>query len=105
MTIAELKRRVAAEVAKIELLEGRRMLDTLWRVSVSAGFASALCALALKLVGPHLGGGWASDALEVAGGLVLAVVSGYAAMRLLKVEELSTVASLVASLGRRLTGA
>jgi putative peptidoglycan lipid II flippase len=86
-------------------LEGRRMLNTLWRVSAAAAFASFLCAAALRLVGPHVPAGWLGDAMEVAGGLLLALVSGYAAMKALKVEELGTVASLAASLRRRLIGA
>jgi putative peptidoglycan lipid II flippase len=86
-------------------LEGRRMLNTLWRVSVAAAFASLLCAVALRLVGPHIVGGWMGDAAEVAGGLVLALVSGYAAMKVLRVEELGTVEGLAASLRRRLGGA
>ena len=85
-------------------LEGRRMLTTLWRVSVAAALASLLCALALRLVGPHLAGGWVGGALEVLGGLVLALVSGYAAMKALRVQELGTVEELVASLRRRKTG-
>jgi putative peptidoglycan lipid II flippase len=86
-------------------LEGRRMLNTLWRVSVAAAFASLLCAVALRLAGPHLPGGWVGDALAVAGGLLLAFATGYAGMKALRVEELATVESLAISLRRRLTGA
>jgi putative peptidoglycan lipid II flippase len=86
-------------------LEGRRMLNTLWRVTVSAAFAALLCAIALRLAGPHLPPGWAGDALEVAGGLVLALASGYAAMKVFRVEELGTVESLASSLLRRVTRA
>ena len=85
-------------------LEGRRLVNTFWRVGLAAGIAAALCAVALKLVGPRLGGGWAGEALEVSGGLVIALASGYAAMRVLKVEELSTVTGLAAALKRRITG-
>ena len=60
--------------------------------------------MALKLVGPRLGGGWGGEALEVSGGLVIALASGYSAMRVLKVEELSTVTGLAAALKRRITG-
>jgi putative peptidoglycan lipid II flippase len=82
-------------------LEGRRLLNTLWRVTASAAFAALLCAIALRLVGPHVPQGWAGDALEVAGGLVLALVSGYGAMKVFRVEELGTVESLVSSLLQR----
>jgi hypothetical protein len=74
-------------------------------VSAAAAFASLLCAVALRLVGPHLTGGWRGDAAAVAGGLLLALVSGYAVMKALRVEELGTVEGLAASLRRRLTGA
>jgi putative peptidoglycan lipid II flippase len=83
-------------------LEGRRMINTLWRVSAAAGAAVALCALGLRLTGVPAGPGAA--ALQVAGGMVVALAAGYGAMRLLKVEELATVESLAASVRRRVTG-
>jgi putative peptidoglycan lipid II flippase len=86
-------------------LEGRRMLNTLWRVSLASAFAALLCAVALRWVAPHLTPGWMANAAVVAGGLVLALLAGYAAMKALRVEELATVESLAAALGRRLMGA
>jgi putative peptidoglycan lipid II flippase len=86
-------------------LEGRRIWNTLWRVTAAAAFAALLCAVALRLAGPRLPGGWTGDALAVGGGLALALASGYGAMQVLRVEELGTVESLASSLLRRVTRA
>ena len=89
---------------RVGLLEGRRMANTLARVSVAAAVAAGLCAIFVRLIAPHLPHGWTGAAVEVAGGMVLALVSGYAAMRVLRVEELATVESLIGSLRRRVSG-
>jgi putative peptidoglycan lipid II flippase len=83
-------------------LEGRRMLNTLWRVSAAAAVATLPCAVGLALVGPP-SGAWAA-ALQVFAGMAVALGVGYGAMRLLRVEELATVQSLAFAMRRRLTG-
>ena len=83
-------------------LEGRRMFNTLWRVGAAAGVAVLLCAAGLRLLGPPTGP--AAAALQVAGGLVVAGVAGYLAMKVLKVEELGAVETLATTLVRRVTG-
>jgi putative peptidoglycan lipid II flippase len=85
-------------------LEGTRMLNTLWRVSVAAGLACLATVLLLRLLDPHLPGGIRGDAIAVAVGGVVALGVGYGAMRLLRVEELSTVEALFAALRARVTG-
>ncbi len=84
-------------------LEGRRMLNTLWRVGTAAALATLPCGVGLRLAG-HAGGGAALAAVEVVGGLILAAAAGYGAMKALKVEELATIETLVGSLRRRLAG-
>jgi hypothetical protein len=71
-------------------------------VAAGAGIATALCGVGLRLVGPA--GSLAEAAAQVAGGMLVAGVAGYAAMRLMKVEELATLESLAASLARRFRG-
>ncbi len=83
-------------------LEGRRMLNTLWRVSAAASLAALLCAAALRWMGDGGRGNLAAEAATVASLLSLALAAGYAAMRLLRVEELATVEQLARSLARRL---
>jgi putative peptidoglycan lipid II flippase len=88
---------------RVGLLEGRRMANTLLRVGVAAAVASGLCAIALRLVSHHLPHGWIGHALAVVGAMVLALISGYGAMRVLRVEELATVETLIASLLTRVS--
>jgi len=85
-------------------LEGRRMLNTLWRVSAAASLAALLAAGALRWLGAGARGSVAVEAAAVTGLLALAVAAGYAAMRLLRVEELATVEQLVRSAARRVLG-
>jgi len=85
-------------------LEGRRMLNTLWRVGAAASLAALLVAGVLRWLGDGARGGLATEAAAVAGLLALAVAAGWAAMRWLQVEELATVEQLVRSAARRLRG-
>ena len=85
-------------------LEGGRMLDTVWRVAVAAGLGGALCVVALRWLGDAGRGGLIVEAAVVAGGLLLASVAGYGAMKVLGVAELATVERLAGSLLRRLSG-
>jgi putative peptidoglycan lipid II flippase len=85
-------------------LEGRRMLNTLWRVAAAAAVAALPCAGALRWLGGAGRGGLGAEAGLVAGLLTLALATGYAAMRLLRVEELASVEQLARSLGRKLRG-
>ncbi|MBI1797039.1 MAG: murein biosynthesis integral membrane protein MurJ [Candidatus Eisenbacteria bacterium] len=85
-------------------LEGRRMANTLWRVSAAAAVASVASVLALRALAGRLPGGIRGDAIEVALGLALALGVGYVAMRVLRVEELATVEALIGSLRRRIKG-
>ncbi len=92
-----LRRRVGA-------LEGRRMLNTLWRVSAAASLAALLGATALRWLGDGGRGNLAAEAGAVALMLSLTLAAGYGAMRLLRVEELATVEQMARSLTRRLFG-
>jgi putative peptidoglycan lipid II flippase len=85
-------------------LEGRRMLNTLWRVGLAATLATFCCAVALRAARPLLGHGWLPETLEVAGGMLLAAATGLLAMKLLRVEELATLGGLAAAARRRLAG-
>ena len=85
-------------------LEGGRMLNTLWRVSAAAALAAVVSGLALRALGGAGHGNPFAQAGIVAGLLALALGVGYAAMKLLRVEELATVEQLTRSLGRRLRG-
>ena len=84
-------------------LDAGRMLRTLARVGVAAAFGGLLCAGGLLTMGdgPRP---WLVEAAVVIGGFVLAVVAGYGAMKLLRVEELSAVEDLVRTLRRRIAG-
>ena len=72
-------------------LEGRRMLDTLGRVLTSSAVALAPCAFVLAWLGERWHRGAAYEAATVAAGAVVAVVIGYAGMRVLRVEELGAL--------------
>jgi putative peptidoglycan lipid II flippase len=85
-------------------LEGRRMLNTAWRVAAAAAVAALPCAILVRVADARLGTGTMVAALEVGVGALVAGAVGYGAMRLLKVEELSTVNALVGAIRRRLIG-
>lgn len=85
-------------------LEGRRMLNTAWRVAVAAGIAALPCAILVRIADARLGTGTLVAALEVVAGALLALGVGYGAMRVLKVEELSTVEALAGAIRRRMIG-
>ena len=85
-------------------LEGGRMLNTLWRVSAAASLAAVVSALALRGLGDTGHAHPVAQAGMVAALLALALGVGYAAMKVLRVEELATVEQLVRSVTRRLRG-
>lgn len=80
-------------------LEGRRLASTVARVAMASAAIGAVCWALLAAVGP--GRTLASQALVVVAGLALGALGGWGALRLLRVEELSTVEALAAGLGRR----
>ena len=67
------------------------MLDTLGRVLTSSAVALAPCAFVLAWLGERWHRGAAYEAATVAAGAVVAVVIGYAGMRVLRVEELGAL--------------
>ena len=89
---------------RVGRLEGRRMLNTLWRVTAASLIAALPCAVGLALAAGRWERGTIAAAIEVLAGLLVALAVGYGAMRLLRVEELATVEALGAALRRRLTG-
>ena len=90
--------------ARIGSLDGRRTLDTLARVSLAAAIAVAPCALALWWSADRWHRGAVSEAIVVLAGLVVSLGIGIGAMKLLRVQELETFASLLGTLRRRVTG-
>jgi putative peptidoglycan lipid II flippase len=89
---------------RIGLLEGRRILSTVLRVALASGLVGAACAAALWALGPAWHRGLVSEGAVVLGGFGFAAGAGWLLMRLLRVEELAAVESLVRSLARRLRG-
>jgi putative peptidoglycan lipid II flippase len=87
---------------RIGRIEGRRMLRTLARVGLASALAVLPCAIGLRALGPAARGGLAVEALVVAVAGLLCLGLGYAAMRLLRVEELGSLEQLARALGRRL---
>jgi putative peptidoglycan lipid II flippase len=85
-------------------LEGRRMLQTLARVGLSALVAVLICAAALARLDGRWHHGFVPEGLTVAGALVVALSVGYGAMKLLRVEELAALESLIRGLAGRLRG-
>lgn len=85
-------------------LGGSRMANTLWRVSAAAAIACGLCVVMLRVLGPRVPAGPVGDAILVVAGFALAVGTGWAAMRALRVEELAVVEELARSARRRLGG-
>ena len=85
-------------------LEGRRMFATLARVLAASAAALTPCALGLALLGERWHGGAAMEALTVGAGAVVALVLGYAALRLLRVEELGAVEETTRAIRARLGG-
>lgn len=83
-------------------LGGRRVLDTVARVTVSAGVVALAVALALAFLHESWRRGFVVEALIVAGALALAVGVGYLAMKLLRVEELAALETLLRRLWAKL---
>jgi putative peptidoglycan lipid II flippase len=89
---------------RVGMLEGRRMLGTLVRVGLGSAAFGLVCALGLRALGERWHQGFVRESATVAAGLVVALVIGTIAMRLMRVEELGTVGSLLVSIRRRLFG-
>jgi putative peptidoglycan lipid II flippase len=89
---------------RVGVLDGRRMLGTLARVTLAAALACGACAIAMRFLGERWHGGLAREAATTLGGALLALVVGYGAMKVLRVEELATVEDLARGLVRRLRG-
>jgi putative peptidoglycan lipid II flippase len=89
---------------RVGLLEGRRMAATVLRVTVAAAAIGGACAGLLAVWGPRWHRGFGPEALAVGAAALIAAAGGYAAMRVLRVEELATVEALVVSIRRRLIG-
>jgi putative peptidoglycan lipid II flippase len=83
-------------------LEGGRMLRSVLRVLLASAGLAAACFAMLAAIGPRWHHGFLPEALTVSAGVVVAAGGGYALMKLLRVEELSVVEGMLASLGRRL---
>jgi putative peptidoglycan lipid II flippase len=89
---------------RIGPLGGRRMLQSLVRVSLAGIVMLAVCALLLLVLGDSWTRSLPAAALLVAGSLLLGLAVTYLAMRALGVEELAAVDDLARSLRSRLTG-
>jgi putative peptidoglycan lipid II flippase len=85
-------------------LEGARMLATFVKVLIAAGIASGLCAVGVAWWGGAAPSGWIGEAIVVAAGLAVAALVGAGLMKLLRVEELGALESILGSVRRRLTG-
>ncbi len=83
-------------------LEGRRMLDTLLRVLAASVVIAAVCGAPLLWLGGRWHRGSGPEGVAVAAGLLIALVAGYGAMKLLGVEELHVVESLARSVRGRI---
>jgi putative peptidoglycan lipid II flippase len=89
---------------RIGLLEGRRITGTVMRVGLAGGLAALFCGAGLVMLGGRWHGGVVPEGLVVGGGLVVAVLVNYTAMKLLRVEELNALDDLVRALKARLGG-
>lgn len=84
-------------------IEGTRILVTAVRVLLASAAVCALLAALLAWLGPRWHTGVVAEGLTVAGAIALAVLLGWPALRLARVEELSTLSELGRSLARRVT--
>ena len=82
----------------------RRMLDTFGRVLLAAALGVVPVLAGLALLGDSWHGRIVVELLVVAGGLLLALGTGYAAMKALRVAELATVEDLVRAGAGRVRG-
>lgn len=81
---------------------GRRMLDSLLRVSAASALALMPSVAALLYLGDRWRGGWIGEAVLVGASLVLAAGAGYVAMRALRVAELPAILALADSVLSRM---
>ncbi len=84
-------------------IEARRILSTALRVTLASAAVALVLATGLQWLGPRWHQGAAAEGLTVAGAMVAAVLLGWPALRLARVEELATLAGLGRSLVGRLT--
>lgn len=84
-------------------IEAGRILSTALRVLIASAAVCALLAAGLAWIGSAWHTGFAAEAGVVGGAIVLALVLGSLALRLARVEELTTLTDLVRSLARRVT--
>ena len=89
---------------RIGPLEGRRMLRTFLRVLAASALVALACGALVVTAGRFAAGRLAGEALLVAAGLAIGVLGTYAAMKALRVEELSVADDLLRSLRRRVLG-
>src|SRR5258706_11696737 len=85
-------------------IEGRRMLNTVVRVGLAGAVVVGVCGFGLAALGTRWQGHLVTETAVVAGGFGLAIVLGYALMKLLRVEELATAEELARLMSARLRG-
>jgi putative peptidoglycan lipid II flippase len=101
-SIANLLQLAVALRRRIGVLEGRRILRTFVRTGTAALLATGPIAATLFALGDRWHRGAGLEGVTVVAGLVVAAGIGALAMRLMRVEELATFASLADGLRRRL---
>jgi putative peptidoglycan lipid II flippase len=85
-------------------LGGRRLLDTIIRVTAASSAAVGVGAVVLRLDRPWLPSGHVGEALQVGASLVVALFAGYGLLRGLRVEEMRAVEELLRTWAGRLRG-
>jgi putative peptidoglycan lipid II flippase len=89
---------------RLGLLEGRRILKTLLRVTAAGAAVAILCALGVAALGPRAHAGFLMEALVVGAAIVLGAAVAFAVMKILRVEELAAFEDLLRSLTARFGG-
>ena len=84
-------------------IEATRILSTAIRVLLASAAVCTVLAALLAWLGPRWHTGSVAEALTVAGAILLSVLLGWPALRLARVEELTTLSELGRSLARRIT--
>jgi putative peptidoglycan lipid II flippase len=83
-------------------LEGRRIAGSALKVAIAAGVGTVACAGGLIALHDAWHGRLVARATVVAAGFLVAVLTGYAGMKLLRVEELDVIEGLGRSMAARL---
>jgi putative peptidoglycan lipid II flippase len=89
---------------RIGAIEGGRVLMSLARVAAASALVCGACGMALQALGGRWRGHLALEAAVVAGAAAFALLAGWGAMKLVRVEELATVEHLAGALFARLRG-